>query len=166
MIDLSPAQPGDFAGIAEVLLAAFGQDEESTLVKTLRERGEVDFECCAKVHGEVVGHILFSPLDLVRGEETLRAAALAPLAVLPAWQRRGVGGALVRMGLEFCASRGVPVVAVVGEPSYYGRFGFSGDLGRAVSAPFGFPHFQVIELESGALGTGGWTARYASGFGL
>jgi putative acetyltransferase len=166
MIQLSLVQPEDYAAIAAVIDAAFGQADESTLVNALRIRREVDFECCAKAHGAIVGHILFSPLALVRGEETLRASALAPLAVRTDWQRRGVGGALVRMGLEICASRSMAVVAVVGDPSYYGRFGFSGDLGRAVSSPFEFPHFQVIELETGALAGGGWTARYASAFGL
>lgn len=166
MIQLSLVQPEDYSAVAEVIDAAFGQGEESALVHALRERQEVDFECCAKVHGAVVGYILFSPLTLTRGSETLRASALAPLAVRPDWQRRGVGGALVRMGLEICASRGVAVVAVVGEPTYYGRFGFSPELGRAVISPFEFPHFQVIELETAALESGGWTARYANAFGL
>ncbi len=91
---------------------------------------------------------------------------VAPLAVRPEWQRKGVGSALVRMGLELCASRGVEVVVVVGEPAFYSRFGFDSALGRLIEAPFPYPHLQAIELEEGVLTAGGWRADYASGFGL
>jgi putative acetyltransferase len=114
----------------------------------------------------VAGHVAFSPLLLERGGETLRGSALAPLAVAPDWQRKGVGSALTRMGLEFCASRGVDVVVVVGEPDYYSRFGFDAEAGRLIEAPFPYPFLQVLELTSGALSGGGWKAVYASSFGL
>lgn len=164
MIELRPAEPMDYPGIFEVEKAAFGREDEARLVEKLRQRGEVDFECVARAHGEIVGHILFSPVALARQEETLRGSALAPLAVRPDWQKRGVGSALVRMGLEFCASRGVGVALVVGEPSYYSRFGFDSELGRLVEAPFPYPFLQALELEAGVLSGGGWSAQYASSF--
>lgn len=164
MIELRPAEPMDHAGVFEVETAAFGQEDEARLAERLRARGEADFECVARAHGEVVGHILFSPLLLARQQETLRGSALAPLAVRPDWQKRGVGSALVRMGLEFCASRGVDVVVVVGEPAYYSRFGFDSELGRLLEAPFPYPYLQVVELESGVLSGGGWRVQYASSF--
>lgn len=166
MIELRPAEAIDYEAIYEVEKAAFGRDDEARLVERLRQREEIDFECVARAHGVLVGHILFSPLLLSRQNETLRGSALAPLAVRPEWQRRGVGSALVRMGLEFCASRGVQVVAVVGEPSYYARFGFDCELGRLIEAPFRYPYLQVMEIEKGVLSGGGWAAGYASGFEL
>lgn len=166
MIELRLAEPGDHQEIFEVIWAAFGRLDEPRLVERLWQNEEVDFECVAKSHGSLVGHILFSPLLLSRMDETLRGSALAPLAVRPEWQKKGVGSALVRMGLEFCASRGVEVVVVVGEPSYYSRFGFDPELGRLIEAPFPYPYLQVIELESGVLAAGGWVAGYASGFEL
>lgn len=166
MIELRLAEQTDHQGVFDVELAAFGRLDEARLVERLRENDEVDFECVARAHGVVVGHILFSPLMLSRGQETLRGTALAPLAVLPAWQRKGVGSALVRMGLEFCASRGAQAVVVVGEPVYYQRFGFSSEMGRLIESPFEYPHLQVIELEEGVLAGGGWLAGYASSFEL
>jgi putative acetyltransferase len=164
MIELRLAEPADYAGVFEVEMAAFGQADEARLVERLRERGEVDFECVARSHGTLVGHILFSPLLLSRQGETLRGSALAPLAVRPEWQKKGVGSALVRMGLEFCASLGVDVVVVVGEPAYYSRFGFDAELGRLLEAPFPYPYLQVVEMENGVLSGGGWAAGYASSF--
>jgi putative acetyltransferase len=166
MIELRLAEASDHEGVFAVEQAAFGGLDEARLVERLRENDEVDFECVARAHGSVVGHILFSPLLLSRDEETLRGSALAPLAVLPEWQRKGVGSALVRMGLEFCASRGAQAVVVVGEPAYYERFGFSSEMGRLIVAPFEYPYLQAVELEEGALAGGGWLAGYASTFGL
>lgn len=166
MIELRLAEPMDYQGIFEAETAAFGRVDEARLVERLRANDEVDFECVARAHGLLAGHILFSPLLLSRQDETLRGSALAPLAVRPEWQKKGVGSALVRMGLEFCASRGIEVVVVVGEPSYYSRFGFDSELGRLLEAPFPYPYLQVIELEKGVLTAGGWQAGYASGFEL
>jgi putative acetyltransferase len=158
--------PVDYQGVFAVEQAAFGREDEARLVEALRAKDEIDFECVARAHSQVVGHIAFSPLLLERDEETLRGSALAPLAVTPEWQRKGVGSALTRMGLEFCASRGVDVVVVVGEPAYYVRFGFYSEAGRLIESPFPYPYLQALELTSGALSLGGWKAVYASSFGL
>ncbi len=166
MIELRLAEPGDRQEIFELVWAAFGRLDEARLAERLWENEEVDFECVAKSHGALAGYILFSPLFLSRQDETIRASALAPLAVRPDWQKKGVGSALVRMGLEFCASRGVEAVVVVGDPAYYSRFGFDPELGRLIEAPFPYPYLQVIELEKGVLKGGGWLAGYASGFEL
>lgn len=166
MIELKLMEPSDSEEVFAVERAAFGRDDEARLVEALRTKDELDFECVARAHGRLVGHIAFSPLILERGSETLCGSALAPLAVDPEWQRKGVGSALTRMGLEFCASRGVDVVVVVGEPAYYSRFGFDSEAGRLIEAPFPYPYLQLLELNSGALSGGGWKAVYASSFGL
>jgi putative acetyltransferase len=78
-------------------------------------------------------------------------AALAPLAVRPGLQRAGVGSALVRTGLQSIPEFGAHGVLVLGDPAYYGRFGFSAETAAKVTAPFtGHPAFQAIEIEAGA----------------
>ena len=114
----------------------------------------------------VVGHILFSHLPIqTAGGAILHAAALAPMAVLPAHQRAGIGAALVRAGLEACAEGDARAVVVLGHPDYYPRFGFSAEAARALQAPFSGPAFMALELLPGAL-RGGGAVRYARAFGL
>jgi putative acetyltransferase len=98
--------------------------------------------------------------------DTIYVAALAPVAVLPDHQRRGIGSALIRRGLELCRKRGCAAVLVVGHPEYYPRFGFSADLAAGVKAPFSGPVFMAIELVAGALAKLERPVRYASPFGI
>ena len=77
----------------------------------------------AEAGGEVVGHVMFSYATL-RGDEERRVLCMAPVSVAPAWQSKGVGGALIREGIARCEARGEPLVHVLGHPGYYPRFGF------------------------------------------
>jgi putative acetyltransferase len=92
--------------------------------------------------------------------------ALAPLAVLPARQRQGVGSLLVREGLRASAAQGHRVVVVLGHPGYYPRFGFSAALARPLKAPFSGEHWMAAELVSGALAGVAGEVRYPPPFGL
>jgi putative acetyltransferase len=79
--------------------------------------------------------------------------ALAPMAVLPAFQKQGIGSALVRNGLELCRELGHRIVIVLGHPNFYPRFGFSAKLAEALSSPFGGGEsWMALELAPGALG--------------
>ena len=153
----------DLDGIREVNRLAFGGEDEALLVDRLRADGDVVVSLVAFSRGEVVGHVLFSRLPIEQTENKVAGAALAPVAVLPAWQRQGVGSALIRQGLARCVELGVAGVVVLGHPEYYPRFGFSADLARNLTAPFAGPAFMALELEPGALAAGG-TVRYAAAF--
>lgn len=116
--------PADAPAIGALVTAAFGQDAEAKLVERLRGAGRLICELAAEEDGAIVGHIAFSPVRIGEDRGDGRWWGLAPLAVVPARQRRGIGAALVRRGLDTASRAGVTLVVVLGEPAYYGRFGF------------------------------------------
>jgi putative acetyltransferase len=103
--------------------------------------------------GRVVGHLLFTRIQIRSGETGTAALSLAPLAVLPARQRQGIGTALVKYGLAECRRLGHGIVVVLGHPAYYPRFGFIPAGTRGIRPPFGArpEAFMVLELVPGAL---------------
>ena len=141
----------DVQAIREVNRLAFGQDAEGRLVERLRDEGYARVSLVAEVDGHIVGHILFSDLPVMTDDETIPAVALAPMAVVPDHQRRGIGSALVRAGLDACKQRGYRLAIVLGHRAFYPRFGFSSALARQIDAPYGGEDFMAIELEPGAL---------------
>lgn len=159
------ATPVDFPAIRQVLRHAFPGDDEAALVEQLRADGDVLVELVAASDIALQGHILYSPLAIERGREILRAAALAPVAVLPTFQGQGVGGALIEAGNARCAAMGLSAIVVLGHAGYYPRFGFSAQAAESLQAPFSGPHFMALELQPGAL-EGGGRVRYAKAFGL
>jgi len=155
MITIRPETAEDYAAIHEVNLLAFGQEVEPRLVKNLRRLPDfiAELSLVAVEAGRVVGHILFSPFVIETKDGTVPALTLAPLAVRPEFQNRGVGSELVRDGLERCRILGHKIVVVVGHPEYYPRFGFSPARARGLEAPFPVPDeaFMVLELVPSAL---------------
>ncbi len=102
---------------------AFGQPDEGAIVDAVRRRGVPIVSLVAIEADQLVGHILFTPVALVP-TTARRLCGLGPMAVLPSRQGRGIGGRLVRDGLEACRAAGYDAAVVVGHPSYYPRFGF------------------------------------------
>jgi putative acetyltransferase len=115
---IRPVEARDASAIRNVLRAAFGRDDEARLVERLRRDGDALVELVAERDGEILGHVLFSPAPVEREAGTVPCAALAPLAVLPSEQRRGIGGTLAQAGLAACARRGMAAVIVLGHPAY------------------------------------------------
>lgn len=93
----------------------------------------------AEVDNNIEGRILFSYIDLVTEEETLQVLGLAPLAVLPEYQNRGIGSKLVEVGLEIAYERGDILVVVLGHPQFYPRFGFDRASSYNMNPPFPVP---------------------------
>jgi len=122
---------GDEAAIAEVITTAFAGEEwsdgsEAGIVDRLRDSLELESSYVAVTpSGSVVGHIAFSPVTIDGGE--CGWYGLGPLAVLPDWQRRGIGAALVEASLEDLQRIDAAGCVVLGEPRYYARFGFAHD---------------------------------------
>lgn len=157
---------GDEAAVAAIVEQAFGRRLEAGLVAALRRDGAAALSLVAEQEGRVLGHILFSPVIIEGETEGFPAAALAPLAVLPAFQRLGIGSALVSAGLARCREIGFSRVLVLGDPAYYQRFGFTPAAGAGIRYPGALPPqaYMAIALETGALEGCGGTARYAPAF--
>ncbi len=156
----------DFQAVREVNRAAFGRDDEADLVDALRAGFHSRVSLIASLDQEVVGHIMFTDLVIVTNGGDVKALALAPVAVAPEFQRRGIGSALVTKGLEVARSRGGQIVVVVGHPEFYPRFGFSPELAKRLRAPFSGPAFMAVELIPEAMKCVEGLVRYAPPFGI
>lgn len=122
----------DYEAVMSVERAAFGSDEEAGLVaELLVDPSAKPIVSLLAFDGErAVGHILFTRAGLVP-DSPLTVSILAPLAVVPGEQKKGIGGKLIEHGLKILSESGVDLVFVLGHPSYYPRFGFetAGRLG-------------------------------------
>ena len=138
-----------------MITEAFGQVNEADIVDNIRESENFipELSLVAIKDGEVVGHILFSPLKIETSDDEVPILILAPMAVQPAFQNQGIGSELVKRGLEECKRHGHKIIVVVGHPSYYPRFGFVSARAKTLEISLEVPDeaFMVLELESGAL---------------
>ena len=153
--NIRPERPEDQAAIHQVNHDAFGQETEARLVDALRRSPAFvpELSLVAVEEGRVLGHILFTRIVLKDGAQRHQALALAPLAVTPDMQERGVGSALVRRGVGDARDLGHRVVIVLGHPEYYPRFGFIPAQPLGITAPFEVRSeaFMVLGLRTDAL---------------
>jgi len=138
----------DWAAIHALNTVAFRSPAEADLVDALRRQAHPAISLLAEDSQTVVGHIMFSPVVLP-GYPELLIMGLAPMAVLPQHQRRGIGSALARAGLAECRKLGFGAVVVLGHPDYYPRFGFSPASRFGISCKYRAPDeaFMLVELE-------------------
>jgi putative acetyltransferase len=155
-------QATDHPAVDDLVAAAFGRRDEADAVAALRGGSDI-VSMIAVQAGEVVGHVMLSPV-FVGGSTS--ALGLAPLAVRPDRQRRDIGSELVRAALEACRERGDPAVFVLGDPAYYSRFGFvdARPFRLRFHEPVAVGAFQVIELSPGGLTGLSGEVRYHSAF--
>jgi len=165
---IRPEAAGDIAAIRKLNKKAFRGNDESKLVDALREADGFipGLSLVAEKGGKVVGHILFSPIRIKGPESSTPALALAPMAVLPDCQSRGIGSKLVKYGLDECKKAGHKIVVVVGHPEYYPRFGFVKAGEKGLELPFEAPAeiFMALELVPGALSGVKGTVEYPPQF--
>jgi putative acetyltransferase len=124
MITIRDEQPGDAAAIRELTTFAFGGPCEAQIIDALRTACPGLLSLVAVENGEIIGHILFSPVTVEGKKGTISGMGLGPMAVLPERQHQGLGTSLVRQGLARLREEGCPFVVVLGHPDYYPRFGF------------------------------------------
>jgi putative acetyltransferase len=150
--------------IRRVNRLAFAREDEARLVDQLRAGGYSRLSLVAVVDHEVVGYIMFSDLTIVTDRGGTPALALAPLAVTPTCQRRGIGSRLVHNGLSMCRDSGNRIVIVVGHADYYPRFGFSAELAGRLRSVYAGPSFMALDLVAGALEGVAGDVEYPSPF--
>ena len=160
----------DRALVRRVNELAFGRPNEANLVDALREKARPYISLVAIVDDEVVGHIFFSQVSIESiesGDHSFGAMGLAPMSVLPAYQRRGIGSQLVREGLKESHRLGYDIVVVLGHPNYYPRFGFVPASLKGLRSEYDVPDevFMVSELTEGALNGHRGLVKYHSEFG-
>jgi putative acetyltransferase len=153
--------PDEYDAVAALVARAFGRDTESRLVLTIRQRREDVISLVAVEADRIVGHVLGSPITITPHADGVWLG-LAPLAVEPDRQGCGVGGHLMRAAIEAARTRGASALFLLGNPLYYGRFGFrathvDNDYGAKSS-------FMALELVDGCLAHVHGIAHYVSAF--
>ena len=163
---IRPEQPQEFDRVSALLRTAFRREAEARLVDRLRASGKIVSALVAEDKGHLLGHVMFSKIAVPGGAAQANAIALAPLTVMPAFQRLGIGSALVSAGLENCRSQREPRVFVYGDPVYYARFGFAAAsrFGLKSASPEVEKYFLAMELEPRAFAGISGTIRYGHEF--
>jgi putative acetyltransferase len=164
-LSIRPEGPADAAAIRRVLEAAFPAPNEARLIALLRATGNLRLSLVAEDDEAVVGHIAFSPVRVDGEVDDEGGIGLAPLAVHPDFQRRGIGSRLIREGLSACERAGYGFVVVLGEPALYRRFGFDRADRRGLGNECGADEdFMVLELKEGAIPARGGVVRFGPEF--
>jgi len=164
-MQIRPERQSDIPSIRAVNQSAFNTSAEADVVDALRERAQRLVSLVADADGTIVGHIMFSPVTLLAHPD-LRIMGLAPMAVVPARQRQGIGSALVHEGLERCRELGFAAVVVLGHAEYYPRFGFTPASRFSLRCEYDVPDevFMAIELDARTLRGRSGTIRYHAAF--
>lgn len=158
---IRPAEARDRAAIRDLVTTAFGQPAEAGLVDALVADGDVVLELVATHEGEIVGHVLFSRLFVEDEAGRFAAVALAPIAVQPQRQKTRVGSTLIENAHMLLKDRGETLSVVLGDPAYYGRFGYAHDRAAGFASDY-----QCEALQALAWGDAPATGRlvYAAAF--
>jgi len=167
MITIREEQHQDIHAIREVNIQAFGQNQEADLVDKIRKSSNDLISLVAVVQNTIVGHIFFSPVTIERkAKKIIRGMGLAPMAVLPAFQRQGVGTELVQDGIARVRKKGFPFIIVLGHDSYYPRFGFEPASHYGIRCEWDVPDaaFMILLLYESRMCASEGLARYLPEF--
>jgi putative acetyltransferase len=165
-VDVREEMSGDAVAIRRVHERAFEQSQEAQIVDNLRRNCSDLLSLVAVDGNQILGHILFSPIEIKKEETTIQGMGLAPMAVLPEYQRKGIGTDLVREGIKRLTSQGCPFVMVLGHAEYYPRFGFEPASRYRIQSEWEVPDeaFMILMInESAIIGVSG-LARYRPEF--
>jgi putative acetyltransferase len=163
---IRPERSADFDTVNALLQTSFGREAEARLVDRLRASGKIFSALVAEEKQRILGHVVVSAIAVGAEGAEVNALALAPLTVEPAFQRLGIGSALVSAALERCRLARHSRVMVLGDPVYYARFGFVPATKFGLKCPFPAPDnaFMAIELRPGAFANASGPVRYGHEF--
>jgi putative acetyltransferase len=162
LLTIRPETPEDIPLIYQINHQAFARDNEAELVERLRRENAITLSLVAVQDEQVVGHVLISPVTVHNEDSQWEAVALGPMAVLPSYQRQGVGFALIRAAFEELKKLEKHVILVLGHPKYYPRLGFVPSMPLGIRWENDVPEevFMVAELKKGALNGRKGIVRY------
>ncbi|MBE9521040.1 MAG: N-acetyltransferase [Proteobacteria bacterium] len=165
-LSIRPEGKEDFSAIRRINRKAFDTDAEANLVDALRKSNVEIISLVAEYNDIPVGHILFSEVGLDGHCPDIRLSGLAPMAVLPENQRKGIGSQLVVEGIKACRLAGYSAVVVLGHPQFYPRFGFMPSVNFKIRSEFDVPDdvFMIKELRKDALTNCSGTIMYHAAF--
>ena len=160
-MNIRPERSDRRPAIRRILTAAFSGSAEADLVERLRRDGDLVLALAAD-DGEVRGYVAFPRLRVEAADGAHDVVGLAPVAVAPGRQRRGIGSALIRAGHRRLIERGESLVFVLGHPAYYTRFGYSLAAAEPFRSDYAGPHFMALRLNESAPTAG--KVRYPAAF--
>lgn len=172
-ITVRQEQPNDYKKTEQVVKNAFivaehSDGTEHKLVERLRKAdGYIpELSLVAVRNEEIIGHVLLTPITVNDEDHKAPSLALAPVSVVPKAQKQGVGKQLIHQSLQAAKEKGYTSVIVLGDPLYYGKFGFLKASTWGINAPFEVPEdaFMALELEEGALQNVRGTVEYPQAF--
>jgi putative acetyltransferase len=157
----------DIESIWKVNAEAFETEAEANLVNALRDSGVSYISLVAEEDKKILGHILFTPVELIGDNSDLKLVGLAPMAVVTKHQKKGIGSQLVREGLKHCLDQRYDAVVVLGHPEYYPKFGFVPSVNYGIKSEYDVPDevFMILELTKGSLKGHQGVIKYHSAFG-
>lgn len=168
LMNIRKEQPTDIEKIWKVNSDAFETEAEANLVNALRSSECTYISLVAETETNVVGHILFTPVELIgdKNKNKLKIMGLAPMAVLGQCQNKGIGSKLVKTGLGHCQSLGYDAVVVLGHASYYPKFGFVPSVKYGIKSEYEVPDevFMILELVPKSLECHAGVIRYHEAF--
>jgi predicted N-acetyltransferase YhbS len=159
----------DFNAVFEVNKLAFGQDNEANLVDLLRNSNAFipELSLVATFDNKIVGHILFTKIKIINDDKNeVESLALAPMAVRPEFQNKGIGGQLIKCGLDKAKDLQYKSVIVLGHEHYYPKFGFVPADKWNIKSPYDVPTnvFMALELVTGGLENISGLVKYPNEF--
>lgn len=159
----------DINAVFEVNTLAFKQNNEANLVDLLRQSNTFipELSIVATLDNKIIGHILFTKIKIVNDDKNeTESLALAPMAVIPAFQQKGIGGQLIKSGLEKAKELGYKSVIVLGHEHYYPKFGFEPTIKWNIKSPYDVPTtvFMALELVINGLKNTNGIVKYPKEF--
>ncbi len=161
-MEIKRSTEADRLEVLDIHAKAFGEKKGPEIAELVDglfddETAKPSLSLVAVEDGRMVGHVLYTKAKINRAAESVSAQILAPLAILPDFQKKGVGGRLIKEGLNQLADAGVELVFVLGHPDYYPRSGFTPAGVLGFEAPYPIPEkysgaWMVQELCSGVIG--------------
>jgi len=124
MVQIRGEKRSDYDAIKFINDEAFNQPQEGNIIEKLRNSDSKTLSLIAEMNNKIIGHIFFSSVKIEGHAEIIDGMGLAPMAVLPEYQKQGIGKMLVNEGISILKSQLIPYIIVLGHEDYYPRFGF------------------------------------------